>query len=347
MMSTGPGKWFGIWKFPLAVLAILVHGSALSAKSGELPLSGKWAFVLQLDRLNPDPESAVRQLAESDRDVIVMDFSFDGSWEKKWTPRQLSHIRNGRKSAGTSSTPKKLLAYLSIGEAEDYRHYWQDKWDLEKDGSASPLAPRFLLSENPDWTGNYKVRFWHQTWQDIILAYLNTIQDQGFDGVYLDIVDAFEFFEMDPETHEFHDHRINPETQNTYRSDMIQWVKKIASTARRKSPGFLIVPQNGVQLLEDKSYRDTISAIGVEDLFTDGESFQSAESRAYKAGFLDKASAAGIPILVIDYSGNTLHHRKAIKLARQLPASLLLTDRPLATLGRAWGSEPPPGKRKR
>ena len=53
--------------------------------------------------------------------------------------------------------------------------------------------------ENPNWPGNYKVRYWEQSWKDIIYgndnSYLKKILDAGFDGVYLDIIDAFEYYE--------------------------------------------------------------------------------------------------------------------------------------------------------
>ena len=52
---------------------------------------------------------------------------------------------------------------------------------------------------SPDWEGNYKVRYWEEDWQAIIYgdadSYLQKILDAGFDGVYLDIIDAFEYFE--------------------------------------------------------------------------------------------------------------------------------------------------------
>jgi len=84
-----------------------------------------------------------------------------------------------------------VIAYMSIGEAENYRYYWQEDW--------APGAPVWLVEENPDWEGNFIVRYWESEWQDIILgdsgAYLDRILAAGFDGVYLDIIDAFECFE--------------------------------------------------------------------------------------------------------------------------------------------------------
>ena len=84
-----------------------------------------------------------------------------------------------------------MISYMSIGESEDYRYYWQANWSTNK--------PEWLDAENPDWPGNFKVKYWNPEWQSIIYgndgSYLKKILDAGFDGVYLDIIDAFEFYE--------------------------------------------------------------------------------------------------------------------------------------------------------
>ena len=80
---------------------------------------------------------------------------------------------------------------MSIGEAENYRYYWKPGWAL--------IQPPWLLGENPNWSGNFKVRYWEADWQRIIFgaddSYLKKILDAGFDGVYLDLVDVYEHFE--------------------------------------------------------------------------------------------------------------------------------------------------------
>ena len=63
--------------------------------------------------------------------------------------------------------------------------------------------------------GNYKVKYWDPQWQEIILQEVQLIIAQGFDGVYLDIIDAFEFFEYDARSDDWIDDRANPETGNT------------------------------------------------------------------------------------------------------------------------------------
>ena len=58
---------------------------------------------------------------------------------------------------------------------------------------------RRIEKENSSWEGNYKVKYWQKNWKDIIFgnskSYTKKIIDAGFDGVYLDISDAFEYFE--------------------------------------------------------------------------------------------------------------------------------------------------------
>ena len=86
-----------------------------------------------------------------------------------------------------------VIAYMSIGEAEDYRYYWKKDWEKRK------TKPEWLYKENSRWKGNYKVFYWMKEWQALIYgspeAYLNKVIMAGFDGVYLDIVDAFEYYD--------------------------------------------------------------------------------------------------------------------------------------------------------
>ena len=83
-----------------------------------------------------------------------------------------------------------VISYMSIGEAENYRYYW-NKWTVG--------SPSFVEQLNPDWAGNYKVRYWDPEWKKIIYgndsSYVKKLLSVGFDGAYLDIIDAFEYFE--------------------------------------------------------------------------------------------------------------------------------------------------------
>ena len=76
-----------------------------------------------------------------------------------------------------------VLAYMSIGEAEDYREYYPN------------MNKKLILELNEEWAGNYTVKYWESEWEKIILKYLDKILAQGFNGVYLDIVDGFHRFD--------------------------------------------------------------------------------------------------------------------------------------------------------
>lgn len=117
-------------------------------------------------------------------DALITDLFFnDGTMFTSAEINQLKIKANGGK--------RLVISYMSIGEAEDYRYYWKSEWNSAK--------PVWLDKVNPDWPGNYKVNYWNADWQAIIYgnddSYLKKILNAGFDGVYLDIIDAFEYYE--------------------------------------------------------------------------------------------------------------------------------------------------------
>jgi len=145
-------------------------------------------FMYQLQHAKgQNRQKFLSDLAASGFDLIVMDYSYDGSDSGKFRPEEIAALK--------STLNGKVISYMSIGEAETYRWYWQKQWDADHDGRPDPGAPSWLDKENPHWKGNYKVRYWEAGWQDIIFDYLDTIIAQGFDGVYLDIVDAYEYYQ--------------------------------------------------------------------------------------------------------------------------------------------------------
>ena len=137
--------------------------------------------------LNPehyaDKEDYLGSLNQTDYDVIIVDLFFEDE--------ELSSSDIASMKVKQNGGQRLVIAYMSIGEAEDYRFYWQNSWKVGE--------PGFLEKENRQWRGNYKVKYWDPDWQAMILggehAYLDKILAAGFDGVYLDIIDAFEYFE--------------------------------------------------------------------------------------------------------------------------------------------------------
>jgi cysteinyl-tRNA synthetase len=128
--------------------------------------------------------SFISAVTATNYDLVIMDLFFtDGTVFTVSEIQQLKNKANGGK--------RLVISYMSIGEAENYRYYWQSSWNANK--------PAWLDAENPDWAGNFKVKYWNTDWQNIIYgnenSYLKKILDAGFDGVYLDIIDAFEYYE--------------------------------------------------------------------------------------------------------------------------------------------------------
>ncbi len=82
-----------------------------------------------------------------------------------------------------------VIAYMSIGSAENYRYYWQDKWRRGK--------PNFLKKKYDGYKDECWVEYWDPEWKKIIYgnddSYTKKFLNAGFDGTYLDNVEAFYF----------------------------------------------------------------------------------------------------------------------------------------------------------
>lgn len=227
-------------------------------------------FTYQLQNVDP------AAIGASTFDLAIVDVSRDGTEAGRWTADDLALMRK---------VPKRLLAYLSIGEAEDYRGYWKREWDANRDGKPDKGAPAWLGHVNPDWAGNYKVRYWDADWQKIVFEELDRVVKAGFDGVYLDIIDAYEFWT----------------DRKTAERDMVEFVKAIAARARASSAAFAVFPQNGDGLAAHRDYVDVVTGIGREDLFFDGDKRQPAGETREAAANLDVFRKAGKLVLVTEY----------------------------------------------
>ena len=142
-------------------------------------------FLYLINPGNFATKEAILQAIESTNyDLIIVDLFFEENISL--TPSEVSQLKV--KQNGGS---RLVVCYMSIGEAEDYRYYWQNSWQTDR--------PEWLDRENPDWEGNYKVKYWYPAWQNIIFgndeSYTKRILDAGFDGAYLDLIDAFEYYE--------------------------------------------------------------------------------------------------------------------------------------------------------
>lgn len=222
-----------------------------------------WGYQLQ----DADP----RKIAKYKYGLVVIDYEQDGP--RSFTSAEIKLM----KAKGAT----KLVSYVSIGEAEDYRAYWKKGW-LSK-------PPAWLERENPDWDGNYKVRYWQKDWQKLTIDRIREVAKAGYDGAYLDIIDAYEYFA--------------PKHASAAK-DMVDFVAKIAAAARKINPEFLIIPQDGEGLLKYRKYLSIIDGIGKEDLYYGlvGDGVRNEKDEiAYSRKFLDRVTKAGKFVLSVEY----------------------------------------------
>jgi cysteinyl-tRNA synthetase len=235
-------------------------------------------FVYQLQRIDPVA------LGQTKVDLVIMDYSRDGSDDERFTAEEIGALK------ASPGGPKTVLSYMSIGEAEDYRWYWQQSWDRNRDGRPDAGTPAWLGRSNPDWPGNYKVRYWDPAWQQIVYDYVDKVLAAGYDGVYLDIVDAYQYWE-------------SREPGIPVEDEMVAFVKDIANYARvtQNHPGFQVFVQNAEEISRHPDYVQAVSGIGKEDLFYNGNRRQPAGEIRWSVQQLDRFKEAGKPVLVTDY----------------------------------------------
>ena len=219
--------------------------------------------------------------------MLVLDYEANS---RPYSSREIDQVRKGLDT--------KVISYLSIGSAEDYRWYFRSSWVSRSDGSLTSRAPSYILAPDEDWAGEYYIRYWDPEWERIVFSYLDRILRARFDGVFLDLVDTYRFWSSDqvPE-----DIRLSREDAA---ARMIRLIKRIAAYARSQDPDFIIISQNAEHLLrydEDDSYLDTIDAVNAESLYYRYLEPRSEEYIAARLADLAVAVSAGKPVFVIDY----------------------------------------------
>lgn len=231
---------------------IVIAAIALSVIAASAASPPTWGYQLQ--------NAKAATVAASKYDIVVVD--------NDQSPAAVQTMK-----AGGS---KKVIAYISVGEAEDYRWYWNAK------------AP-YVGPENPDWKGNYLARYWDPSWQKIIDEYIDRIISKGFDGIYLDRVDVWD---------EWRHERKDAEQL------MVEWVARFSARAKAKKPGFQVILQNAASLVRHKAMMDAIDGIAREELYYGVDAPQRPNSKQETADgekYLGMVRDAGKIVLVVEY----------------------------------------------
>ena len=152
---------------------------ALNTKDINILADAEHYLYLISDERFANKTAMIDAVKDSNYDVVLIDLFFQGVAFTSEDIHEMQQKPNGKK--------RLVIAYISIGSAEKYRYYWKKGW---KKGNPSWLRRRYEGYRDEFW-----VAFWHPQWQSIIYDYIDKILEAGFDGAYLDNVEAYYFLE--------------------------------------------------------------------------------------------------------------------------------------------------------
>ena len=291
-----------------------------SAADAPLPLHevAYWAYQLQ----EISEPGAVDALVASHYDLLVLeptrtDWSSD---DKDFdTGGMVARLQASRASDGVHR--KWILAYVDIGEAEDWRWYWA--WSRDWDCRPPPPGdwPAYILACDPDgWAGNYPVAYWDPGWKEIMIhgqattgapdrnyhSALDEVIGDGFDGIYLDWVEGYEDEAVIAAARAA---GVDPA------AEMVAFIREIHDYATARNPDFLVVQQNAAELLNGRpELLEVIDAIAQEAVWFDGDATddwtdpdghdwpQDPDLSAYYLEHLARYQSAGLPVFVCEYA---------------------------------------------
>lgn len=250
------------------------------------PLAGVKSWLYHLGDVGP---ARAAEIGKSKAGLVVIDHaSYAGAAPRPYTAAELETMRGGN--------DKLVVSYISVGEAEDYRSYWKAGWDRN--------PPKFLSASNPEWPDNFKAKYWNADWQKIIFAYVDKIVKAGFNGLYLDIIDAFQYWE-----------EVAPNSGIRYRKEMATFVAAIRDRAETtlaaigdEDRTFVLIGQNGEELAANATYLAAVDGIAKEDLrfyYPNGKesSFKPVPNGWLEGSkaYIDKALAKGVEVFAVEY----------------------------------------------
>jgi len=277
--------------------------------TGPMALGSVKTFMYQLQNIE-DP-AALDALAKSNYDLLVVEptalVTGNAGFDMK---AMLAKLRAGKPD-------RIILAYLDACQAESFRTYWQKSWKAPT--KTAKGVPDFILTPDPDgWSDDYTVAYWDPRWQAIFAtdkdAQVHQVMNAGFDGVYLDWIDAWDF---DTAVAEARRQKVDPAKA------MVDFLLLIRKEARAINPRALVIQQNAFTLIDaDPRLKDAIDGMGVEDTWYSGKSDatwtsktagdvpnkdRGESSTAARLVQYQKFLAAGKPVFTIDYCLDTAH----------------------------------------
>ena len=275
-----PALFFFLTATLLLTWTLLPFSQALAVEPLALNEVKYWAYQIQ----KLDEPGAIEALAASRYDMLVVDPTVTSDWN--FNAKQM--VQTLKVSKAYDGVHRKLvIAYIDIGEAEEWRWYWYGRDTYEQNGlckqsyvtAIQSWAPWVVACDPDGWGGNYPVAYWDSAWQDVVLGgttlgsslnlYFDSIMDEvvqdGFDGVYLDWVEAWE---MDA---------VQQRAENEGKDagqEMLNLIQAIKDYGQQSNPSFIVIQQNSSELLNEvgaASLRGAVDAIAQEGVWWDGD----------------------------------------------------------------------------
>lgn len=274
----------------IVLLTIVLPLDSKAIAGEKKPPARNWRSVN--DFLYAIDYNNLKAIGKTKFDLVILDADNFEADDLRYSPKALAELK--RSKGGN----KLLLAYICIGEAESFRAYWKPAWDKTKDGKPDKGAPNWLgRNIYPEWEGSYVVKYWDVEWQKLVLRRIDGIIAAGFDGIYLDRVDSYEYWMPGG--------RSKANYKEAERK-MIDFVKLIARHARKKGRAdFGVFPQGGFGLAEHADYVAVTTGIGNEDNWFNGNSRNGQGETKEILKYLDTFKKAGKLVLVTDYVTRT------------------------------------------
>lgn len=242
-----------VWRVGVVMVALL--GAVMGVRGQDEPTPAEqlldgvdsWFYYLAVDETLDD---MVAQVVASDYEMVVIDPVVTEVYS---TDYDMAGAVRAMQDSG-----KLVIAYIDIGQAESYRTYWQPDWRIGQ--------PQWIVGDDPDgWVENYPVAYWYGEWQavwfDEAEGVLPLVLALGFDGVYLDWVEAYSDENV---------LAIGAADGVDTVQEMIWFVEDISATLKAADPQQIVIGQNAAELHEYDDYLAAIDAIAQEQTWFDG-----------------------------------------------------------------------------
>ena len=135
-------------------------------------------YLINVDDFDTKKE-LIDAVGQTNYDLVLIDLYY---YSFPFTKAELELLKK-KKNGGN----RLVISYLNIGAAENWRGYWQSDWKLGK--------PKWLKKNYKGYDNEIYTEFWEKDWQKIIVgnpdSYMQKIINAGFDGVFLDNVEAY------------------------------------------------------------------------------------------------------------------------------------------------------------